>query len=140
MKVGPRRGGRVGSVVSKSDVQRLQRDITSDVGVLDAVVLACLGKLAQATIDQWHTMKNRALSFAGETAPTFFTASAMDAGQAIQTDLAGWHTRLSSEGCANVPAAPTVAPPAAPLFSFLGELPPVLLVVGLFLLARQLKT
>lgn len=125
--------------MSKSDVQRLQRDIVSDVGVLDAVVASCLLKLAQATIDQWHAMKNRALSFAGETAPTFFTASAMDAGQAIQTDLAGWHTRLASEGCSNVPAAPAGPPAPAPLFSFLGELPPVLLIAGLYLLTRELK-
>jgi hypothetical protein len=83
-------------------------------------------------------MRTRAYAYAHEAAPTFFTASAMDAGQALQRDMLPWFDKLRAAGCDPGPT-PSGPPAPAPFFSFLGELPPVLLVGALWLLARELK-
>ena len=127
---------RVGQVqfVTAADVQRLKSDIAGQVTVLDAAFLACLqrpGALDDATQTAWHTMKNRALLYVGESAPILDTAAAMNAGQAIQRDLSPWYDTLAKAGCSAGPKPETSAAPKSLLDSLgFDRIETVALVLG----------
>lgn len=139
VKIGPRRKGVVGAVVSKADVERLQKALASEAGTLGQVVSSNVVKLDENTLNAWHDFFNRAMSFAGETAPTFFTASAMDAGQALERELQAWYPRLQQAG---LQVGPAPAPPPAEtpgLLGSLGDLTKALPLVVVFLIFREMK-
>jgi hypothetical protein len=135
---------RVGQVqfVTASDVQRLKQDILGQVSALDVAYLKCIqkpGALDAATEASWHAMKNRALQYAGESAPILDTAAAMNAGQAIQRDLSPWYDRFTAAGGSPGPKPEAPEKPKG-LLDALGveQLGTVALVFGGLLLASEL--
>jgi hypothetical protein len=131
--------GVVGAVVSRDDVVRLQKALASEVGTLGQVVATNVTKFDQPTLDGWRDFRNRALAFAGETAPLFFTASAMDAGEALERELQTWYPRIQALGL-TTPPAPTPPPAATPgILGSLGDLAKLAPFVLVFLLVRELK-
>jgi hypothetical protein len=146
-----RRPARVGSVnlVQTSDVQALQKTVLREVTELDAAVLACLMKLDQVVIDQWHTDKNAAMQWAGQE-PHWYTgknAAAYTQGQSIEVGLRGWYDRLRTAGCgASVPATPAAPPLPAwstgnpgTFMGTIGDIANLLPFVLIFLVARELR-
>lgn len=143
VKVGPRRKAVVG--VAHDDVVALQTRIGDATTQLSAAVDTCTS-LDAATKAAWFDVAKRSVAFVSASVPMLGDVSALyNTGLALQTELSGWPARLTAAGCTNVPVGPAPAPAPAPqpapfsFGNFLGELPPVLLVLGLFLLAKELK-
>lgn len=133
---------RVGQVqfVTSSDVARLKKAIIEQVTALDVAARACQAKLDEPTAAAWRASRNAALQYAGESNPILATASAMNAGQAIQRDLAAWQTKFAALGCTDAPPPEAPEKPKSLLDSLgLDKLETVALVVGAIIVFRELR-
>jgi hypothetical protein len=133
--------------IAHDDVVALQTRLGDATTQLSAAVDGC-ANLDAATKAAWYDVAKRSVAFSSANVPILGDVSALyNTGLGLQTELAGWPARLKAAGCSNVPVGPAPAPAPAPQPSgggfsfgnFLGELPPVALIIGLVLLARQFK-
>jgi len=130
-------------------VQAMQSRVIRDVGALDAGVSTCLAALdADGTLAKWHQQKNIALGWAGADpgALSGKRADYWDQGRALESVLRlNWWPRLAAAGCNVGPAPDAPAPPNMSTdnpqswLSNVFEGGQLLLVLGVFLLARELK-
>ena len=102
------------------DMAELQTAIAADYKVLNAAVQACNAaqpggarsetELDDLTLTDWEAMQGRVADFVRQDAQGMATGldAQVEAGRALQTDLAAWHDRLKAAGC-RVATAPTIA-------------------------------
>lgn len=120
MRFSDRMGGvKVGAgiIYTWTDMQELQKAIASDYQVLDNAVQTCnaaqpggqrgAGQLDDQTLADWIVMQGRVAAFVREDSSVISLDTQVEAGKALQTDLAAWHDRLKAAGC-TVAAAPTI--------------------------------
>lgn len=100
----------VGAVVDSTTVTNLQAAVLDQANALDRTVVGCLSSIPAARLQQWGPLLKRATDYANEDASWWFAASQVDAGLAIQQDLAPWYALLQGYGCANVPLQPATPP------------------------------
>jgi hypothetical protein len=105
--------------VTAADVQTLHDAITAEVTDLgNAVARATM--LDAQTVNEWHSIRERAIAYLADAPSTLRAAAQMNAGEQLQRDLGPWHARLLAAG-AHVGPAPSGPPAQADFFSSLGK-------------------
>jgi|HubBroStandDraft_5_1064220.scaffolds.fasta_scaffold21679_4 hypothetical protein len=142
-------------VITHDDLDALHRKVTAELSELDAAYLACVPKLDASTIQTWQQQRaitaawlaqggvvlTNPLTWAGTSNAELYTQ-----GIGLEAVLRqNWYPRFQGAGCSNIttPAAPDEPPlstanAASPL-AWVAELPPMVMVLGLVLLAHELK-
>lgn len=124
---------RMVGVVSSTDVVRLQADVLAQANALDRTVVGCLSKIPAARLQQWGPLLKRATDYANEDPSWWFAGAQVDAGLAIQADLAPWYDLLKGYGCSNVPLQP--APPPSTFGALSGLVTTVAIAAGVVAVA-----
>ncbi len=142
-----RRAHAVGQVqlITAADVQTMAEVVNSDVTIIDVAIPKCPGLDAST----WPTAKAAALGWVESARAYSWTqgtsAEVYDQGKGLHAVMQGWAERLAAAGCTvNLPVAPTprlstANPAVAPLVGFLGQVPPLLMLGLVYLIAREMR-
>lgn len=134
------------------DMETLKEQVQADYRVLKTAVEKCNaeqpagargpGQLDDQTLSDWDVMAGRVEVFLKQDSSVISLDTQVEAGKALQTDLAKWHARLKAAGC-TVSDAPTM-PDSGFSFGALGTALTSLITspIGLllvFLILREAK-